>query len=48
MNDRLKYKYFNNQEGNSSNDFLKWPYLNKEHSFFTLELLRNHNLSGNL
>ena len=36
MNDRLKYL---SQLGNDSNNFLKWPYLNKEHFLF---LLWNH------
>ena len=46
MNDRLKHL---NQPGNGSNNFLKWPYLNKEHfSFSTLKLLRSLSLEGNL
>lgn len=44
MNDRFEYL---NQKGNGSNNFLKWPYLNKEH-FSTLELLRKLKPSGNM
>lgn len=37
MNDRLKYS---NQPGIGSNNFLKWPYLNKEYFLFYIQIIK--------